>query len=140
MLLQVGPLQFDVAPFNAHEIAHEAATEFAKKPVVGRRKIYEWVGEDEEKLKIKGKLFPFKIGGLGSLQLMQTLRQSGAPQYVVRGDGTVLGWYNIMECNTIDKHLSVDGIGEEIEVETVLERADSPGAAASFFNIFGLAP
>ena len=140
MLMQVGPLQFDVAPMNVHEVKHDAATEFAKKEVVGRRKIYEAVGEGDEKLVLKGKLFPFKIGGLGALQLLHNLRQSACAQYVVRGDGVAFGWYVLTKIDTTSNHLSVDGIGQEVEVQTTLERTDSPGAAAAFFNLFGLAP
>lgn len=140
MLLQIGPLQFDVQPFNAHEIVHDAATDYAKKDVVGRRRIYEHVGEGDEVLTIKGRLFPFKIGGLGAMQLLQRLQASGTAQYVVRGDGYAMGWFVITKVNAVSTHLSRDGVGQKIDVVITIERADSPSAAGAFFNLFGLAP
>lgn len=140
MLLQVGPLQFDIAPLNAEKVAHDAKTDFAKKDVVGRRKIYEHVGEGDETLVIHGTLFPFKLGGLGALALAQALRVSAAPQYVVRGDGACLGWYVIVQILDTHDFLHSTGVGQKIEVAVHLERADSPGAVSSFTDLFGLAP
>lgn len=140
MLMQVGPLQFDVQPFNAHEITHSAETDYAKKDVVGRRRIYEHVGEGVETLEFKGKLFPFKVGGLGALQLLHRIRQSGAAQYVVRGDGTAMGWFVVTKAVAVSSHLAFNGVGQQIDVTVTIERADSPGAAGAFANLFGLSP
>ena len=140
MLLMVGPLQFDVAPMNAHQITRAAATDYAKKEVVGRRKIYEHVGEGDDKRSIKCKLFPFKLGGLGALQLLHNLRQSGVAQYCVRGDGIALGWFVIISATEEHNYLNADGVGQMIDVTIELERADNPGAEVAFANLFGLAP
>jgi uncharacterized protein len=140
MLLQLGPLQFSIAPMNAHELSRTASTDFAKKEVVGRRKIYEHMGEGDDERTIKGKLFPFKTGGLGALELMHQIRESGAPQLLVRGDGMVMGWFVITKIIEEHKFLSVDGVGQQIDVAVSIERADSPGAIAAFTSLFGLAP
>jgi uncharacterized protein len=140
MLLQVGPLQFSIAPMNAHEITREADTDYAKKEVVGRRKIYEHVGEGDDKRTIQGKLFPLKTGGAGALQLLHTMRETGSPQYCMRGDGYAMGWFVIVKVHEVHRHLSPDGVGQEVDVTITLERADSPGAMGAFMSLFGLAP
>lgn len=140
MLLQIGPLQFDVAPMNAHELTRDAAADYARKDIIGRRKGYEFVGEGDEKRTIKGKLFPLKTGGLGALQLLHSLRQSGTAQYLVRGDGAALGWFVITNVGEVHTYLDRNGVGQVIEVTVSIERADSPGAQAAFASLFGLAP
>lgn len=140
MLMQVGPLQFDVAPLNAHQTTRAAKTDYAKKDVIGRRKIYEHVGEGDEVFTIEGRLYPFKLGGLGALALLAAVRASGVAQFVVRGDGLAMGWFVITEAREVATHLSRDGVGQQIELTVTLERADSPGALGSFINLFGLAP
>jgi len=140
MLLQIGPLQFDIAPMNAHQITRERDTDYARKEVIGRRKIYEHVGEGDDKLTIIGKLFPFKSGGSGALQLLHTLRETGTAQYVMRGDGYVMGWFVITKVGEVHQHLSTDGVGQQIDVTILIERADSPGAVAAFASLFGLSP
>lgn len=140
MLMQVGPLQFDIAPLNAHQTTREAKTDYAKKDVIGRRKIYEYVGEGDESFVVEGRLFPFKLGGLGALALLNTIRVSGMPQFVVRGDGAALGWFVIISAREVGTYLHASGVGQQIELSVTLERADSPGALGAFTNLFGLAP
>jgi len=140
MLLQVGLLQFDIAPMNAHEITRDTATDYAKKDVVGRRRIFEHVGEGDETLTVKGKLFPFKTGGLGAVQVLHRLRESGTAQFAIRGDGMVMGWFAITKVSELSTFLNADGVGQQIDVTITMERTDSPGALAAFTSLFGLAP
>jgi uncharacterized protein len=140
MLLQVGPLMFTIDPLNAHAIERAASTDFAKKSVIGRRKIYEHTGEGDDRYTVHGRLYPFKLGGLGALALAHTIREQGAPQMVVRGDGRVLGWFVITEITERQEYLAGDGVGQLIEIELTMERADSPTAQGYFASLYGLAP
>ena len=45
MLMTLGPIQFEVQPFNATDYDHAHETSFAEKPVVGASPPLEWVGE-----------------------------------------------------------------------------------------------
>jgi phage protein U len=140
MLLQVGPLQFTIDPLNAHAIERSASTEFAKKDVIGRRKIYEHTGEGDDRYTVHGRLFPYKLGGLGALALAHTVREQASPQMVVRGDGKVLGWFVITEITERQEYLAGDGVGQMIEMELIMERADSPTPQGYFSSLMGLAP
>jgi uncharacterized protein len=95
MLMRLGTVEFDVFPFNTHEYSRDAATDYAKKAVVGAREILEYVGEGEEKYTISGKLITKRLGGLGTLAELHALRQSGIAQFLMRGDGMALGWFVI---------------------------------------------
>ena len=138
MLLQIGPLQFTIDPFNAHEISRAAKTEFAKKDVINRSKIYEHTGEGDDSYVVRGRLFPYKMGGLGVLALAHTIREQGQAQMMVRGDGNVLGWFVITEITELSSHLGGDGVGQLIDIEISLERADKPSAQQYFSNLYGL--
>lgn len=140
MLLQVGPLQFSIEPMNAHQVERAASTDYAKKDVIGRRKVYEHTGEGDDRYTIRGRLYPFKLGGLGALSLAHTIREQGAPQMAVRGDGRVLGWMVITEITERQEYLADDGVGQLIEVDLTMERADSPTAQGYFSSLMGLAP
>jgi len=139
-LFQVGPLQFEIDPLNAHAVDRSASTEFAKKDVIGRRQVYEHTGEGIDKLSIHGRLFPLKLGGLGVLSLAHSIREQGAAQMVVRGDGLVLGWFVITDISEAHTYLSADGVGQLIEVTVDIERADKPSQQEYFSQLMNLAP
>ena len=138
MLLQMGPLQFDLAPLNMHEFSRKADADFAKKDIIGRPPVYEWIGDGEDVRTIRGRLFPFKLGGRGALALADAIRRSGAPQMVVRGDGSVLGWFIITSINEREENLAANGVGQLIGVDIEIKRADAPTAAGYFASLFGL--
>ena len=140
MLYQVGPLQFDIAPANLHEVNRWSATDYAKKPVVGRRQPHEYVGEGDDRLVLRGRLFPYKTGGLGCLEVANSIRASHAAQMVCRGDGAVLGWFIITDVHSRDERLGPNGVGQIIEVQISLEKADPPSAENHFANVFSLSP
>lgn len=138
MLLQIGPLQFDLTPLNVHELSRKADADYAKKDILGRPPVYEWIGEGEDVRTVRGRLFPFKTGGRGALALADTIRRSGAPQMVVRGDGGVLGWFIITSVNEREEYLAANGVGQLISVEVEIKKADAPTAAGYFASLFGL--
>ncbi|WP_445489437.1 phage tail protein [Rhodopseudomonas sp. RCAM05734] len=138
MLYALGPLDFEVAPFNTHEVDRSHAADFASKDLLGRRKGHEFVGAGDERISFRGKLFPHKLGGLGELAILDALRDSGAPQLLLRGDGTPLGWFLIERVRESSSHLDGRGIGRMIEFEIELMRDDPPSAASYIANLFSL--
>ena len=59
---------------------------------------------------------------------------------VVRGDGEVLGWFVITEITERQEYLAADGVGQLIEMDLTMERADAPSAQSYFSSLYGLAP
>ena len=53
MLMTLGPIRFEVYPFNATEYDHGHETSFVEKPVLGARPPLEWVGEGAESWSIR---------------------------------------------------------------------------------------
>jgi len=66
MLMMLGPVQFEVIPFNTNSYGHGHETGFAEKPVLGIRPPLEFVGEGPESWTIKAKLYPEKFAGWAS--------------------------------------------------------------------------
>lgn len=57
-LYQWGPVQFQVFPLNIGEVDHVTGTAWARKEVAGAAIYREWVGEEDEEIHLRGKLFP----------------------------------------------------------------------------------
>ena len=137
MLMQLGTLAFEVYPFNTHEYSREAATDYARKPVVGAREILEYVGEGEETYSISGRLITKRLGGLSELAELHALRKSGVPQFLMRGDGKALGWFVIENVSETSTHIAADGIGQVIDFEIQICNASKPSPARFAFSLFG---
>jgi uncharacterized protein len=58
VLFQWGPIQFQVYPFNVNQMSHHTAADWAKKEIAGAAMYREWVGEQDEMITMKGKVFP----------------------------------------------------------------------------------
>lgn len=137
MLYQLGLLTLDVVPFNTHEVDRVAGADHAAKDVVGTMRPREFMGEGEETVTLKGRLFPEKFGGLGGLSALDMMRKSGQPQLLIRGDGSVLGWFVIEQVSEASTALDGQGIGKVIEVSIQLARTPGPGNAGGYLSVIG---
>ena len=135
MLMSLGPIKFEVFPFNAAEYGHDHETSFAEKPVLGARPPLEWVGEGAESWSITAKIFPHKFGGLGDLKKLYQVRAAGRPLYLMRGDGAQMGWVVIEKVSERSSFLDAQGIGKVIEVDISVRRSAKP-SNGSFFSVF----
>jgi hypothetical protein len=135
MLMMLGPLRFEVVPFNAGSYDHGHAAGFAEKPVLGARPPLEFVGAGPETWTIKAKLFPETFGGLSELDTLYTLRASGAPHYMMRGDGAVMGWVVIRTVTERSSHLGAGGVGRVIDVDIEVARSAPPSATTFFARL-----
>ena len=138
MLYQIGVLSVKVTPFNVDKVQRDSATDYVPKPVIGIEPPMEYVGEGATTWRMSGQLFPKVIGGLGELALLHLMRESGQPQFVLRGDGTPLGWAVIERVTERSQHLDANGVGQQIAVEIQMRRARPPGVSSLFTIIAGL--
>jgi phage protein U len=135
MLMSLGPIRFEVFPFNATEYSHDHESGFAEKPVLGARPPLEWVGEGAESWSITAKIFPHRFGGLGDLKKLYQARTAGRPLYLMRGDGAQMGWVVIERVSERSSFLDAQGIGRVIEVDISVRRSAKP-SNGSFFSAF----
>lgn len=134
MLMVLGPVQFEVWPFNATDYEHGHESAFAEKLVLGTRPPLEWVGEGPETWTIKARIFPRRFGGLEDLKKLFQARASGRPQYLMRGDGAQMGWVVIEKVQERSTFLDAKGVGQVIEVDISVRRSAKP-SNGSFFSL-----
>jgi phage tail protein len=136
-MYQWGPLAFEVWPLNVHEFDHETDTDWAQKEIAGSAIFREWVGENDENIYFRGKVFPYRIGGMSELELMEANRRQGIAQALIRSggnEGTHLGWYVIEKLVRAHKFLSSEGVGQVIEFEAVFTRVPIPNDPTGHFQ------
>ncbi|UYO50345.1 phage tail protein [Rhodopseudomonas palustris] len=128
-LMAYGPVTFSIYPLNPQSTERSTEASYVEKPVVGRRPPLEFMGDGAEDLTISAVLFPMKFGGLSSLSVLDAMRTSGIPHLLVRGDGTPLGWFCVIGAREKATYLDQSGVGQKIDIDLHLKRADAPNAA-----------
>lgn len=141
MLYQLGTVQFDVAPVNLHSASRKKGADFAAKDIVGAKRPHEFMGEADETISLKGRLFPHRFGGLDGLAALQAMAAAGEPQMLVRGDGDVIGWVVVESVEEDSGFLDRRGVGRVIEFSISMKatprRASADGMMATLFSLFG---
>ena len=135
MLMSLGPVRFEIYPFNTTDYGHDHEASFVEKPVLGARPPLEWVGEGSESWSITARIFPHRFGGLGDLKTLYQARAAGRPLYLMRGDGAQMGWVVIERVSERSSYLDAKGIGRVVDVDITVRRAGKP-SNGSFFSLF----
>jgi phage protein U len=135
MLMALGPLQFEVYPFNTTDYGHDHESHFAEKPVLGARPPLEWVGDGPESWSITARIFPHKFGGLDDLKKLYQARAAGKPLYLMRGDGGQMGWVVIDRVSERSTYLDALGVGKVIDIDIGVRRTAKP-SSGSFYSAF----
>src|SRR5262249_51392416 len=125
-VLQWSALQFQVHPLNIHEVDHHTQSDWARKEIAGASIYREWVGENDEELYLRGRIFPYRIGGLSELQVIEAMRRQGIAGLMVRGDGIVLGWVVCERVGCQHQHLGLARVGEQMNFEAIFPRRPGP--------------
>lgn len=129
MLFQLGVVQFEVLPVNLTSYSRSVGADFAAKDLIGAPRSREFGGRSDETITLEGVIFPHRFGGLGGLEVLQSIAVAGEPQMLIRGDGEVFGWYVIEKVEEKAEYLNSTGIGRKTGFTISLQAVpEGPGA------------
>lgn len=134
MIAQLGSVVFELLPIGVNEIDHSGSASFASHPVLGDMPALEFTGEGREGWRLRGTLMPefsSRSGagdGLDDLARLHAMRKSGSAQFLMRGDGTPLGWVAIRRVTERSRRFNRSGVGRIIEVEIDVTAIKAPSA------------
>jgi phage protein U len=135
-LFQWGVLAFKVWPLNVHDFDLETDTDWAVKPIAGAANYREWVGENDESIFFRGRLFPYRIGGFSEIEIFDAHRRAGYAALLIQGTnpGRKLGWFVCEKLVRSHTFLGAEGIGQQIAFEANLVRVPTPAYQETFFQ------
>jgi phage protein U len=143
VLFQFGLIQFQIFPLNVSSVTHMTQTDWAKKEIAGSAIFREWVGEGDEEISLRGKVFPLwmasqqKDSGMGHLDLLDQYRRYGTSHLLMRGDGIKLGWFVIERLSRNHASLDEKGVGQQIDFDATFVRVPLPDAQQYYLNTVG---
>lgn len=133
-LFLIGSVLIDTFPLSADGVDRETGADYAEKELLGRLKGREFVGEGDEVITLKGKILPHNLlmNGLPMLNVLHGLRKAGEPVMVMRGTGTVMGWFVVTSVKESHTFLDPMGVGQVIDHEIKITKVLGPGVNDGF--------
>lgn len=98
----------ETAAFDS--LTRSAAYRWASQERLGRRPAQQAVGMGDEKISIKGSIFPGFKGGIGQLDALRTIGGQLEPLLLTTGYGQSLGTWCLVNINEEQEHLMPGGI------------------------------
>lgn len=97
---------------------------YGKNARVGRRAAYQYVGEGDDNINLKGWIAPELTGTALSLDALREMASTGKSWILIRGTGRIYGTFVITGINETQSYIDKDGDAEKIEFTITLERTD----------------
>jgi len=115
----------------SHALVAQAATELASGSPRAARALLERVNDDHlhaTVLYLRGRLFPYRIGGVPQIEVFEGNRRAGLAQLLMRGANptTKLGWFVCEKLVRANTFLSGEGLGQQINFEAQMARVPTP--------------
>jgi uncharacterized protein len=142
VLMTFGPIQFEVFPLNFHEADHMTASDYARKDIMESSPNREWVGEGDEEIVLRGRVFPYHVhrgstgrprgigvGAKSALDRLDAVRRAHQPHMLIEGgesEGRVLGWFVLERLSRSHTHVGEHGFGRVINFDASFMRVDTP--------------
>ena len=96
---------------------------------VGARPSYQYLGPDDELSNLSGVLYPELTGGPVSLDMLNSMGDSGQAFPLIQGDGVMRGSFVIEGISTTRSVFFQDGSARKIEFSIKLKRVDDNDSA-----------
>lgn len=91
---------------------------------IGARPSYQYLGPDDELSTLSGVLYPELTGGPVSLDMLNSMGDSGQAFPLIQGDGVMRGSFVIEGISTTRSEFFQDGSARKIEFSIKLKRVD----------------
>lgn len=135
VMMGVGEFRFSINTAAYQTLSRRSAYQWASQRRLGRHAAQQFIGPGEDSLTFKGVIYPHFRGGLGQINQMRAIAETGEPQMVVDGLGNVLGLWCIKSVREGQKR--IDGLGiprrQDFDMELVFygeDAAPEDGSAA----------
>lgn len=95
VMMQLGEFQFSITTAAYQELKRTTEWRWPAQGQFGRLAALQFIGPGDDLITLPGVIYPEYRGGLGQLDALRTLGNSGRPQTMIDGRGNILGLWVI---------------------------------------------
>ncbi len=125
MLMSLGYFVFEVSSLPFDEMSKESGYRHTKHEVIGQRPKYQFIGEDEQTINLKGTVYPEFNGGVSHINDLEEMAESGEKWLLVKGSGDILGSFYITSINQTQSYFLQDGTAQKITFDLTLKKGEN---------------
>ena len=126
--MALGPFAFQALHgLSFRQVGRELDASWASVPVAGRLDSLQWTGPKQDKITISGVLFPEELGGMGSLEGLRQMAQSGIAMPLVSLGGQIYGFFALERISEDRDYHTASGLPRRDAYRLELRRVDEMG-------------
>lgn len=124
MMMCLGLFVFGLDTAAYQEFERQTTWKYGKNARVGRRDAYQYVGDGDDNITLKGWIAPELTGTVLSLDALREMAGAGKAWILIRGTGRIYGAFVITSVNETHTYIDKNGNARRIEFTIALERTD----------------
>lgn len=124
MMLSLGLFIFEVNSAAYQTLQRQSAQRWQSSDRIGLRAAQQYLGKGDDTIALSGVLMPELSGGQSSLDLLQSLANSGKAHVLLDGSGKALGIWIIVSISENHSEFFRDGKARKSEFTLSLKRID----------------
>ena len=137
-LMGVGPYRFQIVGLNYQSLDREFEYRWKPQDRIGRRPAMQFLGPGQEKVKLKGVIYPNdpRFGnGFSQLETMRREAMAGVPRGVASNLGRYYGLWCITKITDVQSYFAKNGSPRKVEftIEMTAYGPDGGGLGALLF-------
>ena len=137
VLMAWGPFFFEVGKAAYEEFRHKFGARWEKHPIIGRAPAGQYLGPKEERVRLRGTIYPDVTGQDSATQIAEMVKASGNGDVypLISSDGTISGPFRLEDAERAGSFIGPDGAPQKVTYDFDFAAHDD-GAG----QIFGLWP
>lgn len=131
ILLSIGGFLFETNATSYQALSYAKSWRWPEQARIGREPAHQYTGIEKTEIKLNGTLYPSFAGGLGGIEALRAIADSGEPQLITDGLGRTWGSWVILSVNDNRSILIDNGQPRKIGFDMTL-RAYGGDSSMSF--------
>ncbi len=116
VLMAWGPFRFEVGKAAYEEFTHSLGGRWERHEIIGRKPAGQYLGPAEEKVRLRGAIFPDATGAGSAATVSDLVQAAGRPNVysLVSADGTIHGPYRLEKAQRMGSFIAPDGSPQKL--------------------------
>lgn len=116
VLMAWGPFQFTVGAAAYEQFIHSFGARWEKHPIIGRRPAAQYLGPQDELVRLRGTIFPDATGAGSAATIASLVQAAGQPTAytLISQDGTINGVYRLERAQRIGTEIGPGGAPQKL--------------------------
>lgn len=135
VLMGLGPFRFYCQQPSFQELERSTEYDWIAQRRVARDIAHQYIGPGEDRVTLKGRLYPLIFGGLEMLDRMRLAGRAGQLMDLAAVNGVVFGQFFIKSVSETQKYLNPDGVPHMVDFDLTLFAygSDADGFGGALF-------